>query len=103
MISTTFAPHWNKALIDGAPVNMREYEGLVMLDLPPGSHTVELVQGVPPSYYVGVPITILIALGSAFFIWRPDLLVLMVKRGIRRLLQPWQRLVKTLKSIELEK
>ena len=71
LISTTFAPHWKSATVDGNPIELRDYEGLVSVNLPAGIHTLELRQGITSSYYIGFTLTLLVAAGLAFVLWRP--------------------------------
>lgn len=93
LISTTYAPHWKSALLDGEPVEIEEYERIIMLDIPPGPHSIELVQGIPSSYAKGGGISLAVVLLITLFFWRPYLLERPTDRATASIRQRWQKFV----------
>lgn len=85
IISTTYAPHWKSAVLDGKPVSLRDYERLIAIDLPTGSHTIELTQGLPSSYYIGFSITLGLTFGLLAALWKSNLIVLLFRSNIQKL------------------
>lgn len=89
LISTTYAPHWKTVLLDGEPVEIEEYERIIMLDLPPGPHSIELVQGIPSSYAKGSIMSLAVLILIGLFFWRPYLL----ERPTASIRHRWQKFV----------
>jgi hypothetical protein len=102
VISTTYAPHWKEYLVDGEEVDAREFEGLVMLDLPQGNHNIQLRQGLPTSYVGGIGITIVVVAGLILFLIKPALLSSFADRQLKKLKSRFERAARTPERVEIE-
>jgi len=102
VISTTYAPHWKEYLVDGEQVDAREFEGLVMLDLPRGDHNVQLKQGLPPSYVGGIGITIIAIGGLIVVLIRPALLTSITNPQVEKLRKRFERAGRAPERVEIE-
>ncbi len=56
VVSQTWSRHW-EARLDGAPVDVRNHENMILMSLPAGQHVIELIYGSTPVQAVGWAIT----------------------------------------------
>ncbi|MCH7739326.1 MAG: hypothetical protein IIC93_04175 [Chloroflexi bacterium] len=72
LLSVTAGPHWSSITVDGRNAEATAYEGLILLDLPPGNHVISLRQSATKAMWMGRALTLaaIAALLAAVYWWR---------------------------------
>ncbi|NQW21509.1 MAG: hypothetical protein HQ477_12455 [Chloroflexi bacterium] len=100
LISTTYAPHWKTTLLDGEKVEIKDYERMIVVNVPAGTHTIELVQGIPSSYFIGSIFTTMTMIGLVFVLWKPLWVLQFTKHYTQGTRRRWDKLGKYLASLQ---
>lgn len=89
VISLTYAPRW-KVFLDGNPLTAYNYENLILLRLPSGSHTVELRYALTWVGWVGRALSLLSLIFILFIAKYFDKTTSLTSKAVQRFLLYWK-------------
>ena len=69
LLSETWSPHW-RVTVDGVDINVYQHENLILLDLPSGTHSVQIDYGSTPVQWISAGISLMALLALAFVVIR---------------------------------
>ncbi|MCI0881377.1 MAG: hypothetical protein J4O05_04655 [Chloroflexi bacterium] len=65
LVSETWSPHW-RIKVDGVDIDVNQHENLILLDLPSGTHSVQIDYGSTPVQWASAAISLIVFFALAF-------------------------------------
>jgi len=72
ILSITEGPHWNSIKLDDKPIEVQNYEGLILMDSPPGIHRFTMKQSSTRGMWFGRLMTMITIGILAVIVWKWD-------------------------------